>query len=161
MSRFDFKQPPPLAKVVAAEGEDHEVTFEVPTPVGKFWTDTSLELLELVNRFEEEYRSTDNGAQATVSSFGTLIKNKSFWTKLLPSVLGVKGEKEEKQAMAYLQGALTSMQIIELFMEAAGEIVTYSFKGKETEEALAKSEGDEAAGEGEQDQNSDGTTPPV
>lgn len=160
MSRFDFKRPPPLAEVVAAKDEDHEVTFEVPTPVGKFWTDTSLELLEIVNEFQDNFKETDDAARATASAFGTLTKNKNFWTKWLPAVLGVKGAKDEKQALAYLQGALTPMQVIELFMEAAGEIVTHSFKSAEVEEALTKSEGEEVAGEGEETPNSDGSTPP-
>lgn len=160
MSRFDFERPPHLIEVVAKKGEKYEVTFLVPTPVGKFWSDTAVELLDIVNKFQVEATATqaEDGttttqAETTVKAFKVLTKSTQFWKKLLPACLGLRGAKDEKEGMKYLEGALTNSELFELFMEAASEIVTYSFKGSEVEEALEKSEGGEAAEEGEPDQN--------
>lgn len=166
MSRFDFERPPPLTEVVAKKGDEYEVTFQVPAPVGKFWADTSLELLEIVNKFQSEAASEiENGAkisdaESTVRAFRVLTQDTKFWKKLLPACLGLKGTKDEKEGIKYLEGALTNGELAELFIEAASEIVTYSFKSSEVEEALEKSEGGEAAEGGEPDQSSDGTTQP-
>ncbi|KKL84856.1 hypothetical protein LCGC14_1960590, partial [marine sediment metagenome] len=66
MSRFTFEPLEPIAKVVAASGKHYKQTFEVPTPVGKFWGDTALELLEIVNKFGNRMSNPDDRAQATI-----------------------------------------------------------------------------------------------
>lgn len=159
MSRFTFERPPALTEVVAAKGKEHEVTFSVPTPVGKYWSDTALELLEIVNKFQAKFDEHKNQAEAAVGAFSVLLKNKHFWDKLLPSALGIKGTKDEKAGKKYLEEALLPIEVITIFMEAASEIVNHAFQGDEVDEALTKSEGGED-GEGEQDQNSDGSMPP-
>ena len=164
MSRFDFKRPPHLIEVVAKKGEEYEVTFQVPAPVGKFWSDTALELLEIVNKFQSmatEAEDKETEAERTVKAFRVLTQNQQFWKKLLPACLGLKGAKDEKEGMKYLETALSNGEILSLFMEAASAIVTHSFKGDEVEEALEKSEGGEGAEGEEQDQSSDGTTQQV
>lgn len=162
MSRFTFEPLEPLAKVVVASGKHYQQTFEVPTPVGKWWGDASLKLLDIVNKFGTRMDNPKDRAQATVDAFNDLRNSPGFWKDLLPAVLGYKrtngsSKPEAKDLMGYFDEWCTNTEIVELFMEASVHIVNYSFGSEETEEALAKSEGGEA-GEGEEVPPSDGLT---
>lgn len=162
MSRFTFEPLEPLAEVVAASGKHYKQTFEVPVPVGKFYSDIALKLLEIVNKFGNQMNNPDDRAQATIDAFNDLRKNPEFWKKLLPAVLGYKNSSGSdkpgiKDLANYFDEWCTNTEIVELFMEASVLIVNYSFGSEETEEALAKSEGGEV-GEGELVLLSDGLT---
>lgn len=164
MPRFTFKELEPLAEVVAAPGKHYEETFEVPVPVGKFWGDTALKLLEIVNKFGSRMDNPENRAQATIDAFNDLRGSSEFWKDLLPAVLGYKrtngsNKPGTKDLADYFDNWCTNTEIVELFMEASVRVVNYSFGAEETEEAVAKLEGGEVV-EGEVVPLSDGSTPP-
>lgn len=160
MSRFNFEPLPPIEKVTAAEGKPYAVTFEVPAPVGKYWGDLSIELVEIVDKFRELAEGQGASEIAAMQAFRMLRENKKFWDEYLPAVLGIKGQKDEKEGQAYLRKFLTIREQLDLFMDASVAIVNYSFSGNEVEEALEKSEGGEVAVE-ESPLVLDGTTQPA
>lgn len=165
MSRFEFEEfKRILGIVVAGKDQPYQVEFEVPMPIGQFYGDVALELLEIVNEFGSKMDDPESMADATLAAFDTLRTNKKFWSRLLPSALGLrdvfgKPTKDDKKATAYFREFLTNVELVQLFMEAAAMIVNHSFGSDEAEEALAKSEGGEVAEEGGS-QASDGLTLP-
>lgn len=162
MSRFKFDQPDPIGSVVVGDGKFYELEFDVPTPVGKFYGDVAIELLEIVNTFGSKMENKDDQAQAAADAFGFLRGKKDFWSRLLPTVLGYKDVRgksrpSEKDLIQYFHENCTNAELIKAFMEASAMIVNHSFGAEETEEALAKLEGGVVVVEGEATPVLDGT----